>query len=90
MLAAGVTMKRRRCLYRIKGWWFFLVSFYCSPGVVARLSKCETTVSNGNTHVLELFSFDRIFNSETYRLWPLCIWFHQARLFTHELCVDTV
>ena len=67
MLAAGVTRRRRKCLHRIKGWWFFLVSFYCSPGVVARLSKCEITLCIGNTHVLKLFSFDRIFNSETYR-----------------------
>ena len=79
MLAAGVTRKRRRYLYQIKGWWFVLFSFYCSLGVVARLSKCEITLCIGNTHVLKLFCFDRIFNSETYRPWPLCIWFDQAR-----------
>ena len=79
MLAAGVTRKRRRCLYQIKGWWFFFVSFYFSPGVVAQLSKCEITLCIGNTHVLKLFSFDQIFNSETYRPWPLCIWSDQAR-----------
>ena len=62
MLAAGVTRKRRRYLYQIKGWWFVLFSFYCSPGVVARLSKCEITLCIGNTHVLKLFCFDRIFN----------------------------
>ena len=69
MLAAGVTRKRRRCLYRMKGWWFVLVSFYCFPGVVARLNKCEITLCIGNTHVLKLFSFDRIFSSETYSLY---------------------
>ena len=44
------------CSYRIKGWWFILVSFYCSSGEVARLSKCEITLCIGNTHVLKLFS----------------------------------
>ena len=29
--------------------------------------KCEITVCIGNTHVLKLFSFDSVFNSETYR-----------------------
>ena len=68
----------------------FLVSFYFPPCVVARLSKCEITLCISNTHVLKLFSFDQIFNSETYRPCPLCIWFDLARLFMHELCVDTV
>ena len=41
-----------------KGWWFFLGSFYCSPSLVAQLSKSEITLCIGNTHVLKLFSFD--------------------------------
>ena len=38
LLAAGV--RRGGALYRTEGWWFFLVSFYCSPGLVARLFFC--------------------------------------------------
>ena len=58
LLAAGVQQGRGGALYRTKGWWFFLVFFYCSPGLVAWLSKCEITLSIGNKRALKLFSFD--------------------------------
>ena len=43
----------------------FFYSFHCAPGLVARLSKCESTLCTGDTHVLNLLFLG--LNSETYR-----------------------